>query len=124
MLGKPVFTNKIVAKNLGIKEEKVKSVTDFFFKELHKEIKECNHPFIYIKGLGTFALMLSKLKRTLKYYVPKVRGSNGVPPMKKGKEAMTAEIFEWFRILRMLKNQYKHNKNVGIAAKTGNDSKG
>ncbi len=97
-----------------MKEEDVKSVTDFFFKELNREIKECNHPFIYVKGLGTYALLVGKLKGTLKLYLGYLREKSINP---KRKETLTAEIFELFRMRRMLRNQYKENKELKNAGK-------
>lgn len=128
MLGKPVFTNKIVAKNLGIDEKKVTDVMDFFFSELGKEIRECNHPFIYVRGLGTFTLKTSTIESRLRVNITRYRTLRKKRPEERGRGTATSqafldgarkEIFELFRIRRLIKGRRKENQKIKDAKKAG-----
>lgn len=118
MLGKVTFTNKIVAKNLGLDEKEVGGVMGFYFKELEKELTECNHPYIFVKGLGTFGLYQTTIDRRLRIMISQLRGhikSRGVKEYKRREEViagLTREIGEFFKIRRVIKQRYKTNKNL------------
>lgn len=127
MLGKLAFTNKIVAKNLGQKEERVTRVMTFFTEELNKELASCEHPFVYVKGLGTFTLSLGpierKLRKMLGYYRRAMRGES--PRSYIGEvAALKKTIFELFSIRRLLKTKRKEIKILRDAGKASRNSKG
>ena len=135
MLGKLIFTNKLVAKNLGIEEKKVAGVMEFVFAELGKEVKECNHPFIYVKGLGTFLLKVSTIEKRLKFILARYKVLKTRDPetkMGKGKlgpqlEGCRKEIFELFRIRRVILTRHKKIRKIRNEKKAGvivDDSKG
>lgn len=122
MLGKPAFTNKIVAKNLGVPEERVTKVTGFFYKELLEELKKREHPFIFVRGLGTFAMNPKTIDSMLrKFWMYRKDKQNRLTATQmKMKESM----FELFRIRRLIKNKLKENKELSNAVKIVDDTKG
>lgn len=122
MLGKPVFTNKIVAKNLGIDESRVTKVTGFFYREFNQELKNCEHPFVFVRGLGTFAMNPKTIDGMIKSYLSRKKYNKGRnydngDTVKKG-------LFELFRIRRIIKNQLKENKRLKNVGKTIHDCEG
>ena len=132
MLGKLCFTNKTVAKQLGIEEKKVSAVMDFVFAELGREVKECKHPYIYVKGLGTFILKITTIEKRLKMQLARYRTNSLKDPAAKSGtttvgvhlEGMKKEIFESFRIRRVIKTRIKENKKLKYALKALNDNEG
>lgn len=127
MLGKLAFTNKIVAKNLGIKEERVSGVMSFFVDELNKELMSCNHPFVYVRGLGTFTLALapieSKIRRMIGHY-KKVQKGIGIRNTEKSLVDLRRTIEELFVIRRLLKDKRKEIKKLRDDRKAEGNSKG
>ena len=113
MLGKLAFTNKIVAKNLGVPEERVTGVMNFFTEELNKELQSCAHTFVYVKGLGTFSLALrpieNKIKRFIKYY-RNTRAGKGIRNTEKSLLDLRRILFELFALRRQLKSTRKELK--------------
>lgn len=127
MLGKLAFTNKIVAKNLGQKEERVTRVMSFFTEELNKELASCEHPFVYIKGLGTFTLSLGPIERKLRRMVGHYKKAlSGKTPKGYAGEvgAIKRTLFELFAMRRLLKNKRKEIKILKDAGKASRNSKG
>lgn len=120
MLGRVALTNKLVSASLGIEEKQVESVTDFFFQELERELKECNHPFIFVRGLGTFVINKRQLEHRIRDLIFQMRYNKRIG--KKGPLAdrlmngMRREVFYLFGIRRMIKNRWKeinqHGKNT------------
>lgn len=126
MLGKLAFTNKIVAKNLGVNEDRVAKVMDFFTQDLNRELVACEHPFIYVRGLGTFTLALgpinSKLRRSIWQYKKVRRGE-----ARKNEEnsvALQELITELFRIRRLLKTRKKEIQQLRHERKVNDDING
>jgi nucleoid DNA-binding protein len=122
MLGKPAFSNKIVAKNLGIDEAKVKKVTEFFYKELDAELKKCEEPFIYVKGLGTFVLNQKKIEKAIVQFRKTKYNSKQSLAGPAGQATIREGIFELFRIRRVIKNKLKENQQLKNDLKTLDDS--
>ena len=122
MLGKPAFSNKIVAKNLGIDEAKVKRVTEFFYKELDAELKKCEDPFIYVKDLGTFALNQKKIEKSIVQFRKTKYGNKKCVAGPAGQATIREGIFELFRIRRVIKNKLKENQQLKNDLKTLDDS--
>ena len=126
MLGKVEFTNKIVSKNLGREEKEVASVMNFFFKELSLEFKECKNPYVYVKDLGTFGVNANSVGKRLKTLLNKRRWYLQNTSMSEtGFELpikyITAEIFELFRVRRMVKTRNKENQKLRREGKIKND---
>ena len=119
MLGKPVLTNKIVAKRLNLEESKVSSVMDFFFKELNREVLECKHPYLYVKGLGTFTLCLKPVETRIKKMHWAINGhksalKQGAGPANRQSmlDGARREMFDLFSIRRMIKERKKLNRKL------------
>lgn len=126
MLGKPVFTNKIVAKKLNVDEKKVAGVVEFMFAELATEIRECNHPFIYVKGLGTFTLKVSTIEKRLRANIKRYRAlrDRGMEGKDWGPSlaGTRKELFELFRIRRLIKQRRAENAKIKNERKNRADS--
>lgn len=115
MLGKPAFTNRIVAKNLGLDEAKVNRVTSFFYKELDKEIKSCKNPYIFVKGLGNFAMAPKPIEKMIRHFLARIRSrKEGTKGAVTGltQKRMRENIFELFRLRRMIKARMAENKKL------------
>ena len=125
MLGRVALTNKLVSASLGIEENKVESVTSFFYQELERELKECQHPFIFVRGLGTFVINKRQVEHRIRDMIFQMRYNRRIG--KKGPLAdqfmngMRREVFYLFGIRRRLKNRWKENNQHG---KITNDLKG
>jgi hypothetical protein len=132
MLGKLCFTNKTVAKQLNVDEKRVSAIMDFVFAELGKEIKECKRPYIYVKGLGTFILKITTIERRLRtqlrmyrmYSLKDPAAKSGNNTVKAHMDGTKKEIFESFRIRRVIKTRIKENKKLKYALKAIHDTKG
>lgn len=127
MLGKLVFINRLVARDLKIEESRVASATEFFFRELGREIKECNYPYLYVKGLGTFGLKVGTLEKRIRVSLKTVRKPRADGRFEKQRLGKERELFELFRIRRLIKNQLKSNKKKRNEKRAGiivDDSKG
>lgn len=115
MLGKIAFTNKIVAKNLSMPEDRVNQVMSFFITELKDEIGRAQHPFIYVRGLGTFAMNLkpveNKLRRFIRYYSNTKKGK-GIRNNEKSLLALRQTIFDLYRIRRLIKAKQAELKGL------------
>ena len=121
MLGRLALTNKMVAQDLGKDEKVVESVTSFFFKEMEREMREANHPFLYVKGLGTFVLNKGLLERRIRYLLCKVhRNRRGELEGKVNifresfQTGMKREIYYLLQMRRRLKNQWKKNNGKSL----------
>lgn len=130
MLGRLSFVNRIVSKNLGLDENKVSDVNNFVFQELEAEMRQCQHPFIYVRGLGTFTLKVKTIERVLTKKIREYRTTRN----RTGKnirgtwEDMTASrresILELFRMRRLIKGRLTENKKLRNAGKSNDDFKG
>lgn len=120
MLGKFVFTNKTVAKRLNVDENLVASVTNFFVQELDQELRRARHPFIYIRGLGTFTLVVgaieTRLRTVLKKY-QEMRQNPGILKSDKNFVGLQRLICELFTIRRVIKTRRKEMKLLKDARK-------
>jgi nucleoid DNA-binding protein len=56
---------KKTAEHLGLSEELVKDVVDFYYERVAKKIESLEHPTIYLHGLGTLRLSRKKLQRDI-----------------------------------------------------------
>jgi len=127
MLGRFSNTNEIVARKLGIKEERVSKVMSFFVEELNQELKSCQHPFVYVRGLGTFTLVVSAIETRLRNTIHVYRHAKKDPPSRKSEEnllSLRKTIFELFTIRRLIKNKRKELKTLRNARKAEHDSAG
>jgi hypothetical protein len=125
MLGRFVDINRIVARRLKMDESLVGSVTSFFVKELNTELKECNHPFIYVRGLGTFTLVVGAIEtrlRTLirKYWV--MRNDPAILKSDKNFVGLHRVICELFTIRRVIKTRRYEMKLLKDARKTATNN--
>lgn len=123
MLGRIALTNKMVAEDLGYREEVVEGVTGFYFRELEKEMKESEYPSIYIKGLGTFVLNKSLLERRVRYMLykmGKIKKSEADNPTKdRMLQGMQRETLHLLGMRRRIKKQWERNNG-----KNRTDNKG
>ena len=131
MLGRTVLINKLVAKDLGIDEKRVNNVMGFFYKELEKELVDCNHPFLYVKGLGTFGIALGSVERRILKLRKKIneqrkQEAKGIVYKYRQKmiDGMAREIFFLFGVRRMVKKQVADNKKLRDYGKSLNDNQG
>jgi hypothetical protein len=125
MLGKFAFTNKLVAKRLNVDEALVSSVTGFFVKELDTELRECNYPFIYVRGLGTFTLVVGAIETRLKTVIKKyweMRQSPEILKSDKNFVGLQRVICELFTIRRVIKTRRKEMKLLKDARKTATNN--
>lgn len=66
----PTKANKLipeVAKELGLSEELVKDVVDFYYDTLKKKIESLEHPTILVHNFGIFKISRKKLKYKLQF---------------------------------------------------------
>ncbi len=129
MIGRIALTNKLVSKSLGIEEKRVNGVMSFFFEELEKEFVECRHPFVFVKGLGTFGLTLSSVEKRIKDLRKRVQNqrsyeARGIiyPKRLKMVEGMVRETFFLFEVRRMLKKHRAECKKLKDYGKSLNDN--
>lgn len=125
MLGKFAFTNKIVAKRLNMDEALVGSVTNFFVKELDRELRECNYPFIYVRGLGTFTLVVGAIETRLRTVLKKYQEMRQNPEILKSDKnfvGLQKLIYELFTIRRIIKTRRKEMKLLKDARKTATNN--
>ncbi len=130
MLGRVKLTNTLVSKSLQKDEKVVEAVMDFFYRELHAELRECNSPHVFVRDLGTFTLKINSVNTRLKklWYLRKIAEEN--PNLSRRLKdrfinGMTREMFNLFRIRRMLKDyrkEYKELKNETKSGKISNDN--
>ena len=124
MIGRVELTNKLASRKLGIEEKKVESVMTFFYKELSEELTECRYPHIYVRDFGTFTMRLKPVENRIKsllYLRRKLKwklSMKQIPKFLAEKYDMgiVREIFNLFRIRRMIKEnkkQYKALRNAG-----------
>jgi len=126
MLGRVELINKLVAKNLAIPEKEVSDVMDFFYKELSNEFQECNHPYIYVRGLGTFSLKMKSLHNRIYRLIRTRRAFRNNPLIKfrvNAFAAVTKELFKLFEIRRTFVKRIRANKKLKNG-KNINDNKG
>lgn len=112
MIGRPEIVNKIVAKKLNIPDQEVSNIMDCVYKEMAVEFQECNHPFIYVKDFGTFAVGRSALiKRLYRLHNSKKVFKSNKDLVRSGKalETIRNEMFFLFSVRRMLKNRLLTN---------------
>ena len=105
MLGRLDLTTKVVSKNLEMPEKEVSNVMNFVYKELARELQECNYPFIYVRDLGTFIIKRRAVnKRLWRLYWARRRWKKS-PLNHKDKTVKTIEdeLFKYFRVRRMVK---------------------
>jgi len=110
MLGRQELVNKLVAKNTGISEEEVSRIMDFSYRKLAKELHECSHTFLYVRGLGTFALKQRSVKNRLyrlHYMVCKRKKHKQSPSTEKAIKTMKDEMFKLFEIRRLIRKTYR-----------------
>jgi hypothetical protein len=127
MLGKLSFTDKIVSKRLGIDQETVSGVTGFFVKELDAEFRKADHAFIYVRGLGTFTLVLGAIETRLKTIIGRywlMRNDPEVLKCNKNLLGLRRLCFELFALRRTIKDKRKEIKLVKDERKAINDNKG
>jgi len=127
MLGKPQFTNKIVSEKLDIPEETVSSVVTFFFDELYQEMGRARYPFIYVRDLGTFTLVIASIESHIKRYWRARRNmlKMGTPWKYENKLlALRRELFILFEMRRLIKNQRNEIKKLRNERKASDDNKG
>lgn len=123
MLGKFAFTNKTVAKNLGVPEDRVNRVMGFYIKELENEMLKCERPYIYIRKLGTFGLNQITIERRLRDMILSLRGhvknKDIVAYAKRDKTiaALRQEIFTLFAIRRTILKRKRANYKIIDAKK-------
>lgn len=121
MLGKFAFTNKLVAKRLNMDEALVGSVTNFFVKELDRELRECNYPFIYVRGLGTFTLVVGAIETRLRTLLRKYKEMRLTPEILKTDKnyvGLQRVIYELFTIRRVIRSRRKEMKLLKDERKT------
>lgn len=127
MLGKFTFTNKIVAKNLNIDEDRINRVTSFFIQELNRELMGAEHPFVYVRGLGTFTLCLKPIENRLRWYLVKrkeILEESKIRNCENNLLGLRRCMFELFHIRRVLKAKKKERKRIKdehCAGKNKND---
>lgn len=66
----PTRANKLIpetAKELGLSEELVKDVVDFYYETLKKRIESLEHPTILVHNFGIFKISRKKLKFKLEF---------------------------------------------------------
>jgi nucleoid DNA-binding protein len=115
MLGRQELVNKIVSKNTGISEEEVTKVMDFCYKELTNELQNCDHPFIYVRGLGTFVVKKRAVQKRLYRLIFMIRRRKVMRPSTvrdKALKTMINETFRLFNVRRMVKNIYKLQDSI------------
>lgn len=119
MLGRPTLTNKLVAKSMNLDERLVESVMDFCYKEWAKEFKECNHPYLYIQGLGTYGINLATVnKRIIKLLkiirTEKKKEANGSFYRDRQQliDGCRREIFYLFKVRRTVKKLKSNNTQL------------
>lgn len=115
MLGRQELVNKLVASKSGIAEQEVARVMDFCYKELETELTNCNYPFIYVRGLGTFAVKLKAVNARLYrlvYMRCKRRKFRSTPAAVKALKTMTDEIFKLFSVRRLVRNAYRVKDSI------------
>lgn len=122
MLGRLTLINKIVAANLSLSEKEVESVNTFFFKELESEMTECNHPFIFVRGLGTFAINKRLLEKRIRFLLECIRLNR--QEEREGKKntkreiyiaGMRREIYFLLGVRRMIKRRWNENNRKNKA---------
>lgn len=120
MLGKFAFTNKIVAKRLGLDESLVGSVTGFFVQELDQELRRAEHPFIYVRGLGTLTLVVGAIQTRLRTVIKKywtMRKSPDILKSDKNFVGLQRVISELFTLRRIIKTRRREMKLIKDARK-------
>ena len=128
MLGKLAFTNKIVAKNLGMPEERVAKVMTFFAENLNKELLSCEHTFVYVMGLGTFTMVLrpieNKIRRMYRHY-QNTKVGKGIRNSEESLLDLRRVLFELFALRRKLKGTRKELKILkDVAREASGNCKG
>jgi nucleoid DNA-binding protein len=66
----PTKANKLIpetAKELGISEELVKDVVDFYYETLKKKVESLEHPTLLVHNFGIFKISRKKLKFKLEF---------------------------------------------------------
>ena len=128
MLGRVELTNKLVSQKLGIDEREVCKVMSFTYQELANEFQECTYPYLYVKDLGTFAILQKGVRNRL-YRLNRSRKGwrsydDSNPKKAKALKTITTEMFKLFDINRMLKKIKVDRLKAKANAKTINDNKG
>lgn len=125
MLGRVELTNKLVASKSKIDEKDVTSVMNFFYTELREVIEGCKHPYVYVRGLGTFSIKRAALNKRLfrLYRAKQARGKDPQGGQLKALETIRTEMFTLFDVRRMLKNRVKINKKLKEDGKVIRDNK-
>jgi len=128
MLGRIALTNKIVASNLKKDEKEVESVMKFFFKELKTEFEKCEHPYVYVKDLGTFGINANLVSKRLVPLIHKLQWfRNNKEMIKKpgyydnAVNGLTKEIFFLFNVRRMVRRKNRENQQLRKNGKIIND---
>jgi len=114
MLGKFAFTNKRVSEKLNINEEKVALVMEFFSTELNREMVECNHAFLFVRGLGTFGMSLMTIEKRLKTMIKLYIASDKNTKFAKG---YRNEVFNLLRMRKIVSDRREENKQLRDVSK-------
>ena len=132
MIGRVELTNKLTSRKLGIEEKKVESVMTFFYKELSEELIQCKYPHIYVRDLGTYTLKLRAVESRIKgliYARKRLRWKLSVKKIpkflaEKYDMGLVKEIFNLFRMRRMIKQNKQQRKTLRDVPKIVDDIKG
>lgn len=136
MVGRVNLVNKLVAKKLSKDEKVVSSVNEFFYNELHNTLKECKHPHIFVKDLGTFTMRLRPVEGRIKLLLAYIRNTNKSETIPEhlreryvtGMKREIRYLFEVRRLIKTNKKEYKrlkeHGKSIRSISETVDDSKG
>lgn len=127
MLGRFAFINPVVAKRLNLPESKVASVTNFFITELDQELRAAQHPYIYVRGLGTFTLVLGAIETRLRYFIRRLRELKKESDVWKSEKkviALQQMISELFPMRRLLKDRRREIKELKNARASRTNHKG
>lgn len=115
MLGRQELVNKVVSKNTGVSEEEITRIMDFSYKELTSELKNCEHTFIYVRGLGTFVLKQRAVKKRLYRLYNMIclrKKMRPTPIVEKAIKTMRDEMFRLFKVRKMVRNTYRIKDSI------------